>query len=180
MLRRIDYNEYDSISLALKENESERMISYYRAFGWEVYERREDKRYFDIVHVKLKRAHKIVAKDRLQLLQVKMEYLVNSFAAARKNKHSRSLIAALTLGVFAAGFIALGVCLLAAGMLLALSISLLAFGLVSPLFIVPLVKRIFKLENKIYAVKFKEMTAGVSRIIREAEKLLGGENEKRE
>ena len=176
MSNEFDYNEYDSISLALKENEYERMLSYYRAFGWEEYEKNEDKRYFDIVHAKLKRPHKIENKDRLQLLQVKMEYVVNRFALTRKNKHAKSVIFALTLGVFALGFVILGIMLLINELLLPLSVSLCVLGVALPLFIVPLVKETVKKEQQSFAAKFKEMTSEISEIISRAKKLYGEEN----
>ncbi len=171
-----DYNEYDSISLALKENESERMLAYYKAFGWEEYEMREDKRYFDIVHIKLKRRHKIPNKDRLQLLQVKMESAVNRFALARKNKHSKSIIAGLTLGVFAIVFLTVGIKLFAEQALMPLSAAFFIVGIALSVAIVPVVKSIVKKEKQSFAVKFKEMTSEISRIIFSAEKLYGGKN----
>jgi hypothetical protein len=179
MSNEFDYNKYDSISLALKENEYERMISYYRAFGWEEYEKNEDKRYFDIVHAKLMRPHKIENKDRLQLLQVKMEYAVNRFAQLRKNKHSRSVIFGLTLGILALGLAALGVMLLLNDVLLPLSVALLSLGLASPLFIVPFVKETANKENKSFARSFKEMTSEISEIISKAKKLCGEENDEK-
>ncbi len=170
-----DYNEYDSISLALKENESERMLGYYKAFGWEEYEIREDKRYFDIVHIKLKRRHKIRNKDRLQLLQVKMESVVNRFALARKNKHSKSIIAGLTLGVLALAFLTISIMLFVEQILIPLSAAFFIVGIALSAAIAPVVKSTVKKENQSFAVKFKEMTSEISRIIFSAEKLYGGE-----
>ncbi len=172
----LDYNEYDSISLVLKENESERMLAYYRAFGWEVYERREDKRYFDILHIKLKRRHKIPNKDRLQLLQVKMEATVNSFAISRKNKHSPSLITALTVGVISLALVALGIWLLTMNLLIAMAVASITLGTVTPLFLIGVVKKMVEKENERFTVKFKEMTSEISRIISLAKKLYGGDN----
>ena len=172
-----DYNEYDSISLALKKEESHRMLSYYRAFGWDEYERREDMRYFDIVHIKLMRRHKIPNKDRLQLLQVKMEALVNNFARVRKNKHSHSLLLGVGMGVLCVSLIALGSVLIFRKLLLSLALSFISLGAVIPFFTVAAVKRILISENKRYAEKFKEMTAGISRIIAEAKKLYSAEVE---
>lgn len=176
MPNEIDYNEYDSISLALKEDEAERMLSFYEAFGWEVYEKSEDKRYFDIVHIKLKRRHKIPNKDRLQLLQVKMEMAVNRFALARKNKHSKSVICGLTLGLFPLIFIALGILLIIKQLLIPISVVLFVAAVASVFAIVPLLKTMLKKENQAFAQKFKEMTSEISRIIFSAKNIYGGEN----
>lgn len=173
----LDYNEYDSISLALKENESERILTYYEAFGWEIYEKREDIRYFDIIHIKLKRRHVIPNKDRLQLLQVKMEAAVNGFAIARKNKHTASVITGLTLGVFALAFLVLGIFLIIKGWLLPMAVAFITLGALAPLLLIPMIRNTVKKENDRFAAKFKAMTAEISRIISLAKKLYGGEND---
>lgn len=178
MREELNFMDYDSISLALKEKEFERMLSYYASFGWVEYERSEDKRYFDIVHTKLKRQHKIANKDRLQLLQVKMEAEVNRFALVRKNKHSRSIITALSLGIFALALVSLGIWLLISRTLAPLAIALCALGVISPIVTVPFVKRTVAKENARFAKKFKEMTSRISRILSEAKRLSGVENEK--
>ena len=60
----IDYHEYDTISIALKKEALDKMLEYYGAFGWQVYERNEDAKYFDIAHVRLVRKHKIKNKPK--------------------------------------------------------------------------------------------------------------------
>ena len=177
MQTQFDYNEYDSLSLALKENEAERLLGYYKAFGWEEYEKREDKRYFDIIHIKLKRKHKIPNKDRLQLLQVKMEATVNRFAFVRKNKHSRSVIMGLTLGTLSLGIMALGIWLLFTAVIIPLAIALIFLSAVSPVVIIPLIRKAVIDENEQFAAKFKEMTSEISRILLSAKRLYGGEND---
>ena len=173
MISEFDYNEYDSISLALKNEESARMLSYYSAFGWEEYERRDDFRYFDIVHVKLKRHHKIPNKDRLQLLQVKMEASVNNFADIRKNKHASSIFLAVLLVVFSLAFIALGFFLAMRKIFISMAVSFLALGVLMPFALIPIIKKISLSECRRYAEKFKEMTAVISRIVAEARNLYG-------
>ncbi len=172
----IDYNEYDSISLMLKENEAERILTYYAAFGWEVYEKRDDGRYFDIVHIKLKRRHSISNKDRLQLLQVEMETTVNRFAYTRKNKYSRSLISALTMGLVSLAFVIFGILLILKGSLVTLAISSIALGALTPVVFLPMIKNTVKEDRKRFALKFKAMTAEISRIISLAKNLYGEEN----
>ena len=176
MKENFDYNEYDILSLALKENESLRLLEYYAAFGWQEYERCEDKRYFDIIHIKLLRRHKIPNKDRLQLLQVKMENVVNRFAFARKTKHSRSIIIALSLGIFSLGLLSISIYLLINQVLPILSISLffVVLGISVGTFLA--VRRIVKRENSEFMLKFKEMTSDIARIISRAKKLYRGES----
>lgn len=177
-----DYNEFDSISLALKEEELDKMLSYYKAFGWQEYERNEDRRYFDIVHIRLIRKHKISNKSKLQLLQVKMEAAVNRFAAVRKNKHSRSICFILTTAVLGAALAFLGLylsfTLYQSGFKLApLFSSISLIGVAVPLLLIPKMKALVREEKRVFLAKFKEMTSEISRIISKAKKLYGDNNE---
>ena len=150
------------------------MLAYYAAFGWEEYSRREDRRYFDIIHVKLKRPHRVMNKDRLQLLEVKMESIVNDFAELRKRRHAGSIAEALISLVSVLLLIGFGVYFIVKGVILSLAISLLAFSLVAPTLSVPLIKKRYAEEERSYAAKFKEMTAEISRILLEVKSLSEG------
>jgi hypothetical protein len=168
----LDYNEYDSLSILIKKKESSAILSYYKSFGWEEYERRDDKRYFDILHIKLKRRHKIPNKDRLQFLQVEMENVLNTFSVFRKKRHLRSFISSLFFAFFAISLVSLGVFLIFLKLAVAFAVSLVAFGIVSAIFAFPIVKKISVSENKRYILKFKETASSISRIIFQAERLL--------
>ena len=72
-----DY-EYDHIALDVKREKAERFRRCCEEFGWEQEERRADRRYADIVHLRFRRPHVVAHKDALQLLQVRMEIAWNT------------------------------------------------------------------------------------------------------
>ena len=166
-----DYNEYDSLSVLIKRKESSAILSYYNSFGWEEYERRDDRRYFDIIHIKLKRRHKIPNKDRLQLLEIEMENAINRLAVLRGKKHWRTVAFAVLLSILSLFIAAIGVSLVLYK-LSPLGVSLIALAVLPSFFALPLLRKNFDSENKAYASKFKETTATIGRIIAKAERLI--------
>ncbi len=175
-----DYNKYDSISLALKADALDRMLEFYKVFGWELYEKEEDRRYFDIVHVRLIREHKIENKDKLQLLQIKMEKAVNSFAVKRRDRHAGSTVLGLTSGVFSLLLIIFGifsVLKLSAPLSLFLGIPMMAVGIILPVSLIVPLRRMLKRENKSFMAAYREMGAEISKILSKVEKIRRGENE---
>ncbi len=175
-----DYNSYDRLSLELKTEAKGSMLEYYLAFGWEPYLEEADSRYADIVHVDLRRPHNIPNKDRLQLLQVKMESAVNRFAIARRDRHSVSLIMSLSFALGGAVSIALGALIafkLSGLPFIILGSALALIGLAVPLFLIPTFIRIFKNENKKYMAAYSKMGADIARIIVLARELGGDTND---
>lgn len=174
----LDYNAYDSISLVLKKEALDNMLSYYTELGWSEYERHEDSRYFDIIHVRLVRPHKIANKDKLQLLQVKLEAAVNRLGHDRRHKHSRSVIFGLTALVISLMFLGVGVpfIIFSEGIWqLSLGIGLALFGLLIPvLSIRPLLSMIRK-ERDEFGKKYKKSSAEIIRIIECARRQRRGE-----
>lgn len=102
------YNDFDNIKLFVKKNKSKEIISHYESFGFSLVFEKENDRYDDIIDLEFERPHNIKNKDELQLLQVYMEETVNGLAKIERNKHTKSLIFALTSSVFALAFIFLG------------------------------------------------------------------------
>lgn len=70
----------DKLSVAIKADVAEEIKGAYCALGWELKEEYDDKRYGDLVHMDFTRPHLIAEKDRLQLLQVRLEVAVNFWA----------------------------------------------------------------------------------------------------
>ncbi len=174
-----DYKTFDSISLALKLDAKDEMLGFYRAFGWELYHEEEDSRYFDIVHVKLARPHRIKNKDKLQLLQVRMESCVNKFAVYKRDKHSASLINILSFSLGGAAFVIGGASLavsLANPWLSALGIALAVIGAAVPLVQIPRFKRLFRRENRSYAEAYGAVSDEISKILATVRELGGEEN----
>lgn len=157
-----DYRIHDRIEIAVKRGELQRLLGYYELFGWRELERRDGAHLGSVVHVELLRPHKIPNKDKLQLLQVKMEATVNSMAIAKRNKHLSSLFAGLGLSLCAIALIALGLPLAFAGRP-ALGIPLFSLGAALS-FAAPLVvRRLLLREERRYSARYK---AGVSEILR--------------
>lgn len=100
--KELDYWNNDYLSLTVKENSVEEIVSSYGAFCWKEIERRADRQYSDVMHVTFTRPHKIENKDKLQFLQVCFEALINERSLINKRKHYKSqmmLSLVLTLGV---------------------------------------------------------------------------------
>ncbi len=173
-----DYHKYDSLELALKADAVDKMLEFYKEFGWELFEREDDKRYFDIVHVRLLRQHKIDNKDKLQLLQVKMEKSVNKFAAKRRDRHAASTIFGLTCGIVSLLMIALGILLLVkpggtAG--IGFGIPLIAAGVILPLALILPLRKLIKREKEKFAEAYREMGAEITKILSLVRRIRGTE-----
>lgn len=102
-----DY-EYDHIALDVKREKAERFRRCCEEFGWEQEERRADRRYADIVHLRFRRPHVVAHKDALQLLQVRMEIAWNTVGRCESALSHRA-------AVYTALSCLASVCLLAAG-----------------------------------------------------------------
>ncbi|MCD8373443.1 MAG: hypothetical protein LUD27_09125 [Clostridia bacterium] len=108
-----NYMSFDSLSIAVKAGAAEDMKTWYGAFGWNVEKEYGDKIYGDIVHMDFTRPHKIEHKDRLQLLQVRFEMLINLIARAGRRGNVKT-------GVTAAALFLLGAAIVVCGALLAI------------------------------------------------------------
>lgn len=102
-----DY-EYDHIALDVKREKVGRFCRCCEEFGWEPEERRPDRRYADVVHLRFRRPHVVEHKDALQLLQVRMEIAWNTVGRCESALSCRAIIYLVLSGLASA-------CLLAAG-----------------------------------------------------------------
>lgn len=170
----LDYNEFDSISLVLKRDVLENMLSYYSELGWREYERYEDKKYFDLIHLTLVRSHKIENKDRLQLLQVRLEAAVNRIGVDRKYKHSRSTVLGLSVLAASVVFItaAIGFGFFSSyPWRTPVSISALVLGVLIPAVFVSPFCRLIRKEKDLFLKKYKKNSAEIICIIEDARRL---------
>ncbi len=103
-----DYMNYDSLSVAVKENIAAEMKDWYGAFGWKITNEYNDKLYVDIVHMDFIRPHKIENKDRLQLLQVRFEMTANVIAKANRKAKTGAGVTGVLLFLLGAAIIACG------------------------------------------------------------------------
>ncbi len=103
-----DYNNYDYLSVSVKSDQLGRILQGYRALGWTEEKTEDDRQYYDMKYVRLRRPHKIANKDRLQYLQVRMERSINSLVEITKRAHLRSTSLGALLFLAAAASLACG------------------------------------------------------------------------
>ena len=104
--------EYDHMSLDVKRGKAEKFRRSCEDFGWQQVERRADRRYADIVHLRFRRPHAIANKDALQLLQVRLEIAWNTIGRCESALSARTAAFAVVCGIAAACLLAAGVALL--------------------------------------------------------------------
>ncbi len=85
-----DYNNYDYLAVSVSSDQLSRILHCYRSLGWTEIKTEDDRRYYNMKYVRLRRPHKIENKDRLQYLQVRMEEAINSLVRISKRVHAKS------------------------------------------------------------------------------------------
>lgn len=103
-----DYKIYDYLDATVKKQSMELLTAHYAALGWECTETRDDKIYFDIKHIVLRRPHNVEHKDALQLLQIYLESAFNTIGRAEVNPCPKTLIAGLLFGIVSLAAMVLG------------------------------------------------------------------------
>ena len=103
--------EYDHMSLDVKRGKAEKFRRSCEDFGWQQVERRADRRYADIVHLRFRRPHAIANKDALQLLQVRLEIAWNTIGRCESALSARTAAFAVVGGIAAACLVEVGVAL---------------------------------------------------------------------
>lgn len=177
-----DINKYDYLSVSVKTDSEDEMVTRYGAFGWELIERFDDKQFFDIAVIYFRRPRSVPNKDRLQYLQVGMETAVNNLSKYRQNKHAFSLAFGLTLGVFGCALLAVGIVLIVLSALWSIITGGLMMAIAIVLFVIicTSLKKITTKENS----RYDELTEATRRelfsIEKEATEIVGkhivGEN----
>ena len=85
-----DYNNFDYLSVSVKSDQLNRILQCYRTLGWTEVKTEDDRQYYDMKYVRLRRPHKFPNKDRLQYLQVRMESSINSLVEITRRAHVKS------------------------------------------------------------------------------------------
>lgn len=169
-----DYNNYDYITVSVKEEKYDPIIRCYEKLGWERVKSREDAVYYNLVTVVFRRPHKITKKDRLQLLQVWMESQINEISTASAEKHAVSVSSGIILYLI---YSALIVC----GMLMSIfaktptftwiGVALAVLGIsFATITVAPLYKRV-KRERAVYEERFERASRQLESYIEEADAL---------
>ncbi len=177
---KIDYNNYDQINLTVKRQNAEEVILSYGAFLWEKIEEKEDKQYHDILHLSFIRPHKIPNKDRLQLLQVHYEQLINERAVVENKKHAKSQALFATVGAF--GFSAiLGIIALVFYLTSTFAVvGATAFVVLQTTLAVLLIykaRKVIVKEKESFIFKIEELHGKLEKILLEAKALTGAKDE---
>ena len=73
-----DYNNFDYLFATVKKQNFFELRAHYKTLGWQDIQTKEDDAYDDVVHISLRRPHKIEHKDELQLMQVHLEAAWNT------------------------------------------------------------------------------------------------------
>lgn len=175
--RQRDHKNYDYLTITAKVEREEEIIASYATLGWETVEITEDKRFFDLDTIEFRRPHKIENKDRLQLLQVKLETLLNKFGVLEHKKKAKSTTFGLVGGIFGCIALAAGIALLVTelGRIAAVitAIILLVAGLSLLTVVAVFMKRVLETEARDYAEKKKNVLNGIYEICRQADALRG-------
>lgn len=172
-----DYTNFDTITLYVKKHKVEKIIEYYKIFGWEVKSQLHNKHYADLTDLVFCRPHKIENKDELQLLQVYLEDKLNIEGKNEKDRHVKSKCFILTFGILGFLFLLFGtlICfnIFTLGLGFGISFCTLAFALlVVGIIFLP---KLFKKEKIILAQKQTKVNQEIQEICNQAKKLSGGE-----
>lgn len=169
-----DYVNYDYIMVSVKEDKYDPIIRCYEKLGWERVQSNEDAVYYNLVTVIFRRPHKVMKKDRLQLLQVWMETQINDIASASKGKHTFSIVSGLVLYFIYVAFVVSG-CLVATlcsgAILFWVGLSIAALGiLLAAISVYPLCRRVRK-ENAVYEARVRTASNELENYMQEADAL---------
>ncbi len=104
--------EKDFIKVKSKREAAEHLERCYGDFGWSLTEKKDDKLYYDTVHMAFSRPHGMPYKDELQLLQVRLELAFNKTGKYARKKPLNSLICAFFYFVSALLFVCCGALLI--------------------------------------------------------------------
>lgn len=94
-----DYTNFDRLEVLAKKEKSDKIIECYNSFQWKLINCKENERYNDTFNLTFSRPHKISNKDYLQYTQIEMENTLNDIGKLEKNKHTKSTVCGLSLGI---------------------------------------------------------------------------------
>lgn len=181
MLENKDYQNYDYIEIIAKTDSADEIVNSYSILGWTENYRKEDRKYNDVIHISFSRPHKIENKDRLQLLQVYYENVLNDKAYLEEKKHFKSRIfISLVIAMAMALLCGIGTLVFLLSPILSYIISglvilALALGL---FFIIKRIRKLIKHEKLIFENKNNEFDIKIKEIMQEVKALRGINYEK--
>lgn len=164
---------YDTIEFTLKRERAGEIEAQLACFGWEIEREWDAKLYSDLVHVRFKRPHRVESKDRLQLLQVRVEIALNKQVKYERTMDSRALIFGLSLAVLALLSLGLGIAFVVAGYLPVWGYIIIAAASVALIFSTCLSVRIRRHDVKKYTALMRENEANIDEYCRLAREITG-------
>ncbi len=120
--------EFDTIEFKLRRDKAEEIRSRLACFGWELEREKADRFSSEIVHVRFVRPHKVAQKDRLQLLQVRVEIALKRQAKYEHIAQSRAAAFGLVFGLMFALVAGLGIAFAVNGFCLPLAYTLIGIA----------------------------------------------------
>lgn len=93
-----EFEDYDFLTVYVKSNAVNKIISYYKLFRWELKNQERNKKFKNVENLTFFRPHKIENKDELQILQVDMEFEISKIERNDKYKYSKSTCVGLSIG----------------------------------------------------------------------------------
>ena len=171
-----DIFNYDYLTISVKKSNLDEVMDCYSAFGWSVDNSSPDKRYENITELNLSRPHQIENKDELQFLQIGLESALYKKGKLIKNKHQKSTILGVTLGVLLVVIATCAIPMFSMSIFVGIMISLIAVG---TLFSLPvLIPRLRKKEKLNFKINMKQINSNISDFKKKAKKIItGGQNE---
>ncbi len=174
-----DIEKYDYLSVTLKKTSERELLRCYDAMGWEMVSVKEDKIYVDITHYDMRRPQQIEHKDKLLLLQVRVESEVNKLAKFAHDKHKRSLFFGFALGLLSLGCIAAAIILMLYFKTLLFYIvggALIALGIALSIADVFISRRLIEWEDGVFASNTRKCLARLEEVFSRIEKIRGDVN----
>lgn len=168
-MKKIDYNNYDRLDVYAKKEKTDKIIKCYECFSWCLICNEDNKRYADTCDLTFIREHRIANKDFLQYRQIEMENVLNKIGKLEKNKHSKTTVVGLCLGLLSACFVAGGVFLLYK-YLFVLGILLLVLSVFFCLFTIYFTIKTYRYEMELFEEENKSLNDLLTSICKSVKK----------
>ena len=172
-----NYKEFDYMSLTVKKDKYEEVISSYEIFGWKVLETKQHKSYENLLEVEISRPHFIINKAEIQFLQVNMECDLNKKGKIENQKHAKSTSFGLCFGCLGLGLIIGAILMLIkfnTALALILSVLQLVIGGSLLIFSGIALPSMVKEENENYKAKIEELDQNIADYCKKASAFLEG------
>lgn len=174
-----DHKNYDYLTITAKVEREAEIIASYATLGWETVSVSEDKKFFDLDVIEFRRPHKIENKDRLQLLEVKLETLLNKYGVLRHKRKAKSATFGLVGGIFGCIALAAGIALLVTEIAELAAVVTGAIAIVIGLAMLTVVgvfmRRVAETEARDYSEKMAAVLKGIDEVCASAKELTRGE-----